>query len=76
MKKLKRIPSKGMIAGVIAGFADYFVLEVTMLRILFVFFVLVTGFFPGVFAYLLAIVIMPIEEAIVHEHKEEPAKAA
>jgi len=75
MKTLKRIPSKGIIAGVIAGFADYFVVDVTMLRVLYVLFVLVTGFFPGVIAYFIAILIMPVDGHVIHEHKEDAPPA-
>lgn len=70
MKKLRRIPSKGTVAGVLSGFADYFSVDVTVLRVLFVFFVLVTGFFPGVLGYILAILIMPVENTVVHEHSD------
>jgi phage shock protein C len=72
MKTLKRIPQKGIVAGVIAGFAEYFLVDVTVLRVLFVFFVLCTGFFPGVIGYFIAILIMPVQEPVIHEHKEEP----
>lgn len=74
-KTLKRIPEKGIIAGVIAGFAEYVVVDVTVLRILFVLFVLATGFFPGVIAYIVAVVIMPIE-SLVHEAKSENTTSA
>ncbi len=70
-KKLTRIPHKGIFAGVIAGFAEYFSVDVTLLRVLFVVFVLVTGFFPGVLAYIIAIFIMPVESPVVHEHKTD-----
>lgn len=75
MKQLKRIPSKGTFAGVLAGFSEYFQVDVTLLRVLFVFFVLVTGFFPGVFAYVIAILIMPVDAPVVHEHKAEQGAA-
>lgn len=35
-KKLYRIPEQGKIAGVAAGFADYFNMDVTLMRLLFV----------------------------------------
>ena len=73
MKTLKRIPHKGVVAGVIAGFADYFALDVTLLRILFVLFVLATGFFPGVLAYIIAVLIMPVESPVTHEHQSSTA---
>lgn len=75
MKTLKRIPQKGIVAGVIAGFAEYFAVDVTVLRVLFIFFVLCTGFFPGVIGYFIAILIMPVQESVIHEHKEEPKAA-
>lgn len=72
MKKLVRTPEKGLTGGVIAGLADYFAVDVTILRVAFVFFVLVTGFFPGVIGYILAAIIMPVEKGVIHEHKEAP----
>ncbi len=71
MKKLYRIPQKGMIAGVVAGFADYFKVDVTILRVVFVLFVLATGFFPGVLGYIIAIFLMPVESPVIHEAKDE-----
>ncbi len=76
-KQLKRIPTKAMVAGVIAGFAEYFVVDVTMLRVLFIAALLVTGFFPLGLAYIIAIFIMPIDlpaqagEPVIHVHSEE-----
>jgi phage shock protein PspC (stress-responsive transcriptional regulator) len=70
MKTLKRIPQRAMIAGVLAGFADYFVIDVTVLRVLFVAAVLVTGFFPLGLAYIVAIFIMPIDHPVIHVHHE------
>ncbi len=70
-RTLKRIPHKGAFAGVIAGFADFFQVDVTMLRIVFVLFVLATGFLPGVVGYVVAAIIMPIEEPVIHQHSEE-----
>lgn len=49
-----------MIAGVIAGLADYFEVDTTLSRILFVVFTVLTGIFPGIVTYLLMAVIMPI----------------
>lgn len=76
MKLLKRIPSKGTFAGILAGFAEYFQVDVTLLRVLFVLFVLVTGFFPGIFAYFIALLIMPVDAPVIHEHKEDPQTGA
>lgn len=70
-----------MIAGVIAGFADYFVIDVTVLRVLFVAALLITGFFPLGLAYIIAIFIMPIHlsskagEPVIHVHFDEKSQA-
>jgi len=61
-KKLVRIPKEKTIAGIIAGFADYFNIDRTFLRLLFVFLVLITGFFPMVILYIIAYFIMPVKD--------------
>lgn len=70
MKKLTRNTRKAMVAGVIAGFADYFAIDVTMLRVIFIAALLITGFFPLGLAYIIAIFIMPIDAPIIHEQPE------
>ncbi|MBP9757845.1 MAG: PspC domain-containing protein [Candidatus Pacebacteria bacterium] len=80
MKTLKRKPQKAMIAGVIAGFAEYFVIDVTVLRVLFLAALLVTGFFPLGLAYILSIFIMPIDtsvpaEPVIHVHADEKSQS-
>ena len=73
MKTLKRIPYKGVFAGVIAGFAEYFATDVTLLRIAFLLFLLATGLFPGVVLYLIAILIMPVESPVIHDQRSSTA---
>lgn len=60
-----------MVAGVIAGFADYFAVDVTLLRVLFIAALLVTGFFPLGLAYIIAILIMPVEEPVIPGTRNE-----
>ena len=60
-KKLLRSRADKKIAGVCAGLAQYFDLDVTLLRILCVFIALATGVCPGVITYLLAWIIVPSE---------------
>jgi phage shock protein C len=52
------------IAGVCAGFAEHLGMDVTLVRILWVFLTFAAGFFPGIIAYVLAWIIMP-EEPVV-----------
>src|ERR1700676_4924326 len=57
-RPLRRIMSQKKIAGVCAGFADYFEMDVTLMRIIFIALVVLP---PGVgaIAYLIAWVAMP-----------------
>lgn len=74
MKRLVRNTKNRMFAGVLSGFGDYFEVDTTALRVLFVFFVLITGFFPGVLAYLIAIFLIPPDISnmhTAHEKREE-----
>lgn len=48
-----------MFAGVAAGLAEYFNLDPTLVRVLFVAFGIISGFFPALFVYLVLWFIMP-----------------
>ncbi len=74
MKRLTRDTHHAMVAGVIAGFAEYFAIDVTVLRVLFIAALLITGFFPLGLAYIIAIFIMPINEPIIHVHADEKSQ--
>lgn len=61
-KTLKRVPKKGQIAGVCAGIAEYFDLDVTIVRIIFV----VLALMPGgmmVIIYIILAFILPVDES-------------
>jgi phage shock protein C len=58
-KKLIRSRAERKIAGVCAGLAEYFELDVLLVRILCVFITLASGICPGVVTYLLAWIIVP-----------------
>ncbi len=60
-KKLIRSCAERKIAGVCAGLAEYFELDVLLVRILCVFITLASGVCPGVVTYLLAWIIVPSE---------------
>lgn len=63
-KKLYRSRKNRILAGVLGGFGDYFNLDPTILRIAWILVTLFTGFFPGVIAYFLAILIIPEESSL------------
>lgn len=58
-RKLTKNSKNKILFGVIAGFADYFEIDVTLLRVLWLLVVAMTGFIPGIFAYIAAYFVMP-----------------
>ncbi|WP_367914393.1 PspC domain-containing protein [Leadbetterella sp. DM7] len=65
MKKLFRIKGEGsMLGGVCAGLAEYFDIDVTIIRLLFVI-ALVTPV-PAFIPYLVMWIIMPVKNTAVH----------
>lgn len=63
-KRLYRVPSRGRIAGVCAGIADYLDADVTLIRLLWLILSVVPGgIIGGLIAYLAAWVIMPTQGA-------------
>ena len=57
-KKLLRSKNR-MIAGVCAGFADYFDLDVSLVRLGYVVLSVVSAGFPGILVYIIAWIIIP-----------------
>lgn len=66
MKKLYRSSQDKYLFGILGGLGEYLNTDATLLRLLFVFFVLITGFFPGVLAYLIAVFIVPEDPHELH----------
>lgn len=58
---LRRSRDNRMIAGVIAGLAEYFNMDVTLARVLFVVVSLLSAAFPGTLVYLLLWLVIPEE---------------
>jgi phage shock protein C len=58
-KQLARSSSNVMFSGVAAGLAEYFNLDATLVRLLFVLFGIISGFFPALFVYLVLWFVMP-----------------
>ena len=56
---LRRSQSNRMIAGVIAGLAEYIGMDVTVARAIFVVLSVVSAAFPGMIVYVLLWLIMP-----------------
>lgn len=61
-KRLFRSQSRKMLGGVCGGLGDYFDIDVTLIRLVFVAISLVTAIIPMVIFYLIAWIIIPMEE--------------
>ena len=62
-KKLYRSRENALLAGVCGGLAEHFNHDATLWRLGFVFFLVVTGFMPGVLIYLIAWIVVPLHPA-------------
>lgn len=59
MKKLYRSSTNKVAAGILGGLGEYWDIDPVVLRLAFVFLILITGLVPGVLAYVIALVIVP-----------------
>ena len=71
-KKIYRSESDRRIAGVCGGIAEYFDIDSTLVRLAFVFLVLVAG--TGILAYIVAAIIMPTESDVEMVIKKDSKK--
>jgi len=60
-KKLYRSASQKMLGGVCGGLAEYFEIDVSLVRLLWVGTDLVTGIVPMIFFYIIAWIVVPQE---------------
>ena len=59
MKRLRRSRKEKMIAGVCGGLAEYFDLDPTIMRIIYVVVSIVSVAFPGILVYIILWIVMP-----------------
>ncbi|MBP6925637.1 MAG: PspC domain-containing protein [Candidatus Pacebacteria bacterium] len=64
MKKLYTSKTNKIWKGIIGGIGEYFDIDPVLLRVIFIFFVLATGLFPGVVTYIIALYIIPKHPAV------------
>jgi len=58
-KRLYKSKDNKVISGVFGGLGDYFDVDPTVLRLAYLVFVILTGFFPGLIAYVISVLIVP-----------------
>lgn len=59
MKKIYRLREGKKVAGICAGIADMFSIDVTMVRLALVFATVLTGIWPGIITYLVGWYLIP-----------------
>ncbi|HEY4479176.1 MAG TPA: PspC domain-containing protein [Candidatus Paceibacterota bacterium] len=62
MKKLYRSRNNNVISGVLGGVAEYFGVDPMIVRLIFLFVVFLTGVFPALIVYFIAILAVPFED--------------
>ncbi|MEW8973614.1 MAG: PspC domain-containing protein [Tissierellaceae bacterium] len=61
-KRLYRSTTNKMVAGVCGGIGEYFNVDPTIIRLAWVFLSIPLAIFGGVFAYIIATIIIPVEK--------------
>ena len=63
-RRLTRSAQHKMIAGVCGGLAEYFDLDVTLVRIAYVLISILSVAFPGILAYIILMFVMPPPDSV------------
>lgn len=71
MKKLYRSCTDVKISGVCAGIGDYFNIDATLIRLLWVLVTLMSGFFVGLVAYFICVLVIPVDDGYIHGDYQE-----
>lgn len=61
MPKFHRSKKDKLLAGVLGGFAEYYNIDPTVVRIVWLISLGLTGFIPGILVYIIAALIFPIK---------------
>jgi phage shock protein C len=64
---LRRSRSNRMIAGVVAGLAQYLGMDVSLARVLYVLISIFSAAFPGILVYLIFWILVPEEETTLQD---------
>jgi len=75
-KKLYRSRSNRMVGGVCGGLGEYFDVDPTVVRVLFVLATFITGVIPLIVAYLVMLFVVPNVPEVPMQPPQEPPAAA
>lgn len=71
MKKLYRSCTNVKISGVCAGIGEYFNIDPTLIRLLWVLVTLISGLFIGLLAYFVCVLVIPMDDGYIHSEYQE-----
>lgn len=71
-KKLYKSEDDKVFAGVIGGIAEYFDMDATILRLVYILLAVVTALVPAILGYIIAALIVPQKPKVVHMEHSEP----
>lgn len=72
MKKLYRSNTDVKICGVCGGIAEYFNIDATLIRLLWILVTLFTAVFMGILVYLICVFVIPVDDGYIDaEYKEK-----
>ncbi|MFA5889182.1 MAG: PspC domain-containing protein [Candidatus Paceibacterota bacterium] len=75
-KRLYKSEEDKVFAGVIGGIAEYFDMDPTILRLLYILIAVLTGLVPAIIGYIIAALIVPHKPRVYHVEHTEPEKTA
>ena len=71
-KRLYRASQGAMISGVCQGIADYFKMDATIIRLIWIVVTIFSFGFAGVVLYIACIFIIPDQATVTHQQKQQP----
>ena len=69
MKKLYLSKDKKVL-GVCGGIGEYFEVDPTLIRLGWVVLAILTGIVPGIIAYIIAAIVMPVDDKAINDSKD------
>lgn len=70
MKKLHRSKTNKTFTGLLGGIGEYLDIDPVIIRIIFIFLLIVSGIWPAVLVYILGWLVVPLSPEHIDEHKE------
>ena len=75
-KRLYKSDDDKVFAGVIGGIGEYFDMDPTILRLLYILIAVITAIVPAILGYIIAALIVPHKPQVHHVEHTEPEKTS